>query len=98
MRPLAKKYAEFLHFTLNDVNEYPEMVTFMGLKAGSKTGLSLQNPNTGDVFPYREKRKITPAVVERFLEDVIDGKIRPLGRNDGEQKNKGGGGGGRDEL
>ena len=91
MRPLAKKYAEFLHFTLNDANEYPEMVTFMGLEAGSKTGLSLQNPNTGDVFPYRQKTKkrITPAMVERFLEDVIDGKVRPLGgRKDG----------GRDEL
>lgn len=53
MRPLAKKYAEFLYFTLNDVNEYPEMLKVLGLKEGSKNGLSLQNPNTGDVFPYR---------------------------------------------
>ncbi|KAK1750081.1 thioredoxin-like fold protein [Echria macrotheca] len=75
MRPLAKKYAEYLYFTLTDVNEYPEMLKLLGQKPGSKTGLSLQNPNTGDVFPFRGKKKITPQVVEQFLDDVIEGKI-----------------------
>jgi len=89
MRPLAKKYAEFLHFTLTDVNEYPEMLKLLGLKEGFKTGLSLQNPNNGDVFPYRGKKKITDKVVEQFLEDVIDGKVKAL-----ESKLKGG----HDEL
>ncbi len=78
MQSLAKKYAEFLHFTLTDVNEYPEMLNLLGLKEGSKVGLSLQNPNTGDVFAYQGKKKITPQVVERFLNDVIDGKVESI--------------------
>ncbi|KAK0634168.1 hypothetical protein B0T14DRAFT_415967, partial [Immersiella caudata] len=89
MRPLAKKYAEFLHFTMNDVNEYPEMLGILGLKGGSKTGLSLQNPNTGEVFPYRGKKKITPKFVEEFLNDVIEGKVKAF---------KGTRKGGHDEL
>ncbi|KAK3360624.1 thioredoxin-like domain-containing protein, partial [Lasiosphaeria hispida] len=78
MRSLAKKYAEFLHFTLTDVHKYPEMLRVLGLKAGSKTGLSLQNPNTGDVFPYLRRRKMTAELVEQFLIDVISGKVEPL--------------------
>jgi protein disulfide-isomerase A1 len=89
MRPLAKKYAEFLHFALTDVNEYPEMLRHMGLKPGSKTGLSLENPNTGEVFPYAGKGKVTPQRVEDFLNDVIDGKVRSV---------KAGSGGAHDEL
>ncbi|KAK0654780.1 hypothetical protein B0T16DRAFT_486516 [Cercophora newfieldiana] len=88
-KPLAKKYAEFLVFVLNDVNEYPEMLGILGLKDGSETGLSLQNPNTGDVFPFRGSRKITPQVVEQFLNDVIDGNVKAM-----DNKSKGG----HDEL
>lgn len=80
MRPLAKKYNEFVHFTMTDANEYPEMLSVLGLKKGAKTGLALENPNTGDIFPYTGRKKITPDVVEAFLNDVVDGKIEPLKR------------------
>ena len=78
-RPLAKKYNEFLHFAITDLNEYPEMLGIVGLKPGAKTGLALQNPNTGEMFPYTGKKKITPEVVDKFLNDIIDGKIAPKG-------------------
>ncbi|KAK3944443.1 protein disulfide-isomerase [Diplogelasinospora grovesii] len=78
MRPLAKKYREFLHFTITDANEYSEMLPTVGLKAGSKTGLALENANTGDMFPYTGAKDIVSAVtVEKFLEDIIDGRLKP---------------------
>lgn len=60
------------------------MLQLLGLKKGSKTGMSLQNPNTGDVFPYVGKKGITPDVVERFLNDVIEGKVQPISQKLGQ--------------
>ncbi len=91
VRPLAKKYSVFVHFTITDLNEYPEMLAVVGLKAGAKTGLALENPNTGEMFPYRGRQKITGEVVDEFLNDIIDGKIEALTRG-------GGRGAGHDEL
>jgi protein disulfide-isomerase A1 len=90
MRPLAKKYRDFLHFTITDTGDFPEVPSLLGLKKGSKTGLSLQNPNNGEVFPYKGKKKLTPDVVETFLDDVIDGRIKPW---EGSPTNQFGGGG-----
>ncbi|KAK4148812.1 protein disulfide-isomerase [Chaetomidium leptoderma] len=94
MRPLAKKYAEFLHFTITDASEYPEMLATVGLKAGQKTGMALENTNTGDMFPFTGQRRITAAVVEAFLEEITSGGLRPWNRGaeDGRQ------GRGHDEL
>jgi len=78
IRPLAKKYVDFLHFTMTDVNDYPEMPVLLGLKAGSKTGLVLENTNTGDKFHFKKSLQKLPsaAQVEKFLDDVIDGKVK----------------------
>ncbi|KAM7201275.1 protein disulfide-isomerase [Rhypophila sp. PSN 637] len=78
IRPLAKKYVDFLHFTITDINEYPDMPPILGLKAGSKTGLVLENTNTGDKFHYKKSlaKLPTAAQVEKFLDDVIDGKVK----------------------
>ena len=77
MREVAKKYRDFLHFAITDQNEYGETMPLMGLKQGQKGGLALQNPNTGEMFPYKGGKKVTPDVVEKFLDDVIEGKIKP---------------------
>ncbi len=77
IRPLAKKYQEYLLFDTVDINEYPDMVTMMGLAAGSRKALSVQNPSNGDVFPYRGGAAISAEVVEAFLIDIINGKIKP---------------------
>lgn len=80
MRALAKKYQEYLHFTTTDVNEYPHAVEMMGLKRGSSRGLSVQNPNNGDVYPYTRSQPLSAAVVEIFLSDIIQGKVKPFAR------------------
>ncbi|KAK4663809.1 uncharacterized protein QC763_502630 [Podospora pseudopauciseta] len=76
IRPLAKKYDEYLHFVTIDAKEYADAAKLMGLKEG-RTGLSVQNPNNGDVFPYARKEAISAAVVEAFLVDIIQGKVKP---------------------
>ncbi|KAK3314454.1 hypothetical protein B0H66DRAFT_313472 [Apodospora peruviana] len=77
MRPLAKKYGEFLHFTITDVNEYPTMPAMLGLRAGSKSGMVLENTNTGEKFHYKKSmQKLKADNVEKFLDDVIDGKVK----------------------
>jgi protein disulfide-isomerase A1 len=84
IRPLAKKYQGFVQFAVLDANEYADMLPTLGLKEGSKTGLALWTPNEGDIFndkdifPYTGKKKITAAVVETFLNDIIEGKLKPL--------------------
>jgi len=75
MRPLAKKYEEYLHFVTTDADEYADAAEMMGLKRGSR-GLSVQNPNNGDVFPYTRRDKITAGSVEAFLGDIIQGKVQ----------------------
>ncbi|KAK5662413.1 hypothetical protein OQA88_8324 [Cercophora sp. LCS_1] len=77
--PLAKKYNEYLHFTTTDINEYPDSPAMMGLKRGAR-GLSVQNPSNGDVFPYTGRDEISAGVVEAFLVDIIQGRVRPWGR------------------
>ncbi|KAK4032434.1 hypothetical protein C8A01DRAFT_50768 [Parachaetomium inaequale] len=77
MRPLAKKYAEYLHFVTTDADEYADAAEMMGIKRGSSGGLSVQNPNNGDVFPYMRREKISAGVVEVFLGDIIQGKVKP---------------------
>jgi protein disulfide-isomerase A1 len=79
MLPLAKKYGEYLHFTTTDVNEYPDAVEMMGLRRGTR-GLSVQTPSTGDVYPYTGKEQLTAHVVEMFLSDIIQGKVKPWQR------------------
>ncbi|KAK0612783.1 protein disulfide-isomerase [Bombardia bombarda] len=78
MRPLAKKYAEFLHVAITDSAEYPDMPAMVGLKPGTKTGMALENTNTGEMFPYTKGAKtISAKSVEDFLDRIIDGKVKP---------------------
>ncbi|KAK3312758.1 hypothetical protein B0H66DRAFT_568848 [Apodospora peruviana] len=83
MRPLAKKYQEYLHFTTTDVNEYPNAAEMLGTRKG---GLAVQNPNDGHTFPYTWDKPISAGTVERFLGDIVEGKVQPLGNKGGEGK------------
>ena len=76
MRPLAKKYEEYLHFVTTNTKEYSDAAEMMGLKRGSR-GLSVQNPNNGEVFPYVGKEDIGAGTVEAFLGNIIQGNVQP---------------------
>lgn len=76
IRPLAKRYREYLLFVTTDVNEYPDILALTGHVLGSRSVLSVVNPTNGGVFPFRGK-DITSDTVEGFLSDVSSGKVKP---------------------
>lgn len=88
MLPLAKKYRDYLTFTIVDATEYPEMVQALGLQAGATRALSVQNPSNGNVFPYTGNQEISLPVVERFLIDIIEGRIKPWQAQSGQQRSQ----------
>lgn len=81
MRPLAKKFAEYLVFVTVDASEYSEMLPMLGLAAtthgsDSAPALAVQNPAYGQVFPFRGAT-ISPQTVEQFVMDIVGGKVKP---------------------
>ncbi|CAN8103925.1 unnamed protein product [Discula destructiva] len=75
IRPLAKRYKEYLLFVTTDVREYPEILSLTGHNRGSTNVLSVFNPINGGVFPFRGKA-ITSDTIEEFLKDISSGKVR----------------------
>lgn len=42
----------------------------------SKPGLTVQNPNMGQIFPYRgEVEDFSAQVVEAFVTDIVEGRV-----------------------
>lgn len=76
IRPLAKRYKEYLLFVTTDMNEYPQMLSMTGHKEGASNVVSVVNPLNGAVFPYRGN-EITANTIEKFLGDVSSGKVKP---------------------
>ncbi|KAI3392971.1 hypothetical protein diail_4920 [Diaporthe ilicicola] len=77
IKPLAKKFKDYLIFTTTDVKQYPEMPAVMGHQAASTKVLAVASPSTGGVYPYRGKKNLTSDVVEAFLNDISAGKVKP---------------------
>lgn len=81
---LAKKYQEYLNFVLIDAVEYAYMVPALGLEAGVFPALAVQNPMMGQVFPFDQRRDITPEAAESFVLDIVQGKTKPSSGAGGE--------------
>ncbi|KAL2293358.1 hypothetical protein FJTKL_05284 [Diaporthe vaccinii] len=77
IKPLAKKFKDYLIFATTDVTQYPEMPAVMGHQAASAKVLAVSSPSTGGVYPYRGSKNLTSAVVEAFLNDISAGKVKP---------------------
>jgi protein disulfide-isomerase A1 len=76
IRPLAKKYKEFLSFVTVDANEYESMAVALGLQHRSLPALSVQNPSRGQVFPFVEG-DITPEAIDLFVQNIAAGNVQP---------------------
>lgn len=74
---LAKKYQEYLNLGLIDAVEYAYMVPALGLEAGVFPALAVQNPMMGQVFPFDQRRDITPEAAESFFLDIVQRKTKP---------------------
>lgn len=82
---LATKYQEYLNFVIVDAVEYAYMAPVLGLKAGVFPALALQNPMLGQLFPYDQRREITPEAAEAFVLDIVQGKTKPSSNAAGEK-------------
>ncbi|TDZ18060.1 Protein disulfide-isomerase [Colletotrichum orbiculare MAFF 240422] len=72
---LAKKYHEYMTFVTVDLNEYPTMPASFGFPNEIEDAVALQNPATGQVYPYAGE--ITVDAVEEFINSISDGKVEP---------------------
>ncbi|KAK1749862.1 hypothetical protein QBC47DRAFT_439528 [Echria macrotheca] len=78
MRGLVKKHEAGMLFTLIDVNVHPLMPGMAGLEEGITEGLSVENLQRGEIFPYPGSgRDITPEKLGSFLENVLGGRVAP---------------------
>lgn len=76
IRPIAKKYKQFIAFVTVDADEYGYMTRILGLPEDSYPALAIENPARGQLFPFVEK-EITTEAVEQFILDIAGGKIKP---------------------
>ncbi|ORY56842.1 thioredoxin-like domain-containing protein [Pseudomassariella vexata] len=77
MRPVAKKYREYLSFVTVDANEYGDMALALGIPAESFPAISVQNPMYGQVFPLDTAAEITPETIEALVLEIASGKRSP---------------------
>lgn len=62
------------------------MLPALGHVKGSLPVLSVFNPMYGQVFPFVKGKKITAESVERFVMDIVQGKVQPGVPGGGEEK------------
>ena len=78
VRPLAKTYREYLSFTTVDADEYgDDMMVSLGLAGGAGSALAVQNPASGDAFPYTREEAISASAIEGFLIAITQGTVKP---------------------
>lgn len=86
LKPLAKRFKEYLNFVTVDAVEYGHMLPALGLQDTGAPALAVYNPIYGQAFPHDQKKKITPETVESFVMDIVQGKVQPLGAEGKEQE------------
>lgn len=72
-RILAKTYRDFIQLVTIDSSDYPDMAASLGL--ATSRGLSLHNPHTDQVFPY--KGNVEPGSIANFVVSISKGEIKP---------------------
>ncbi|KAI0155664.1 thioredoxin-like domain-containing protein [Pestalotiopsis sp. NC0098] len=78
IRPVAKKYRDFISFVVVDAVEYAPMTRILGLPGDSFPALAVENLSRGQIFPFDEaEQDITADAVDQFIVDIAGGKVRP---------------------
>ncbi|KAE8453967.1 hypothetical protein EG329_007743 [Mollisiaceae sp. DMI_Dod_QoI] len=77
LKPVAKKFKEYLSFVTVDAEEYGHMLPALGHAKASLPAVSVFNPMYGQVFPFAKGKKITAESVEGFVMDIVQGKVQP---------------------
>lgn len=92
LQPLARLYRDYLAFVTVDAREYGDLLAGLGLGLGlgdDAVPLAVQNPSTGDVYPYATQGQgqdhvdgsmVSADAVERFLVGIVQGQVAPWTR------------------
>ncbi|EQB44237.1 hypothetical protein CGLO_17031 [Colletotrichum gloeosporioides Cg-14] len=75
IKQLARNVQEYLNFVTVDSSEYADMLVGLGLPRDVSEALALQNPQTGQTFPYIGK--LDAKSVESFIFDISEGNVQP---------------------
>jgi protein disulfide-isomerase A1 len=81
LKPLAKKFKEYLNFVIVDAMEYGHMLPALGLQDVGSPALAVFNPMYGQTFPHDQQKKITPETVEGLVMDIVQGKVQFKGND-----------------
>ncbi|KAI0130341.1 thioredoxin-like domain-containing protein [Xylariales sp. AK1849] len=76
IRPVAKKYKEFLSFVTVDANEYAPMTAVLGLRPDTFPAVAIENQAQQAVFPFTGQ-DISPETIESFVLEIAGGKVKP---------------------
>ncbi|KAF2839528.1 hypothetical protein M501DRAFT_1056886 [Patellaria atrata CBS 101060] len=90
---LARKYSDYINFVTIDADEYGHMAGSLGLRSGTFPALTFYSAWKDQVFPYPEIQDITTILVEIFMLDIFQGKVKPI-----EKESPGSDSMGHDEL
>ncbi len=66
-----------------DAVEYGHLIPALGLTDTGSPALAVFNPIYGHIFPYYGGKGITLEIVESFVIDIVQGRIKPLGTEEG---------------
>ncbi|CZR60580.1 uncharacterized protein PAC_10476 [Phialocephala subalpina] len=89
LKPVAKKYKEYLNFVTVDAVEYGHMLPALGHAKGSVPAVSVFNPMYGQVFPFAKGKKISAESMEGFVLDIVQGKVQPWTAGGGQRERVG---------
>ncbi|TFA99458.1 hypothetical protein CCMA1212_008816 [Trichoderma ghanense] len=74
LKPVARRYAEFLQFVTVDSREYPDMPRNLGVR--STGGLAVQNVHNGQIFPFKGDA-VSSGQVDQFIVAISEGRAQP---------------------
>ncbi|CAG8952511.1 hypothetical protein HYFRA_00009614 [Hymenoscyphus fraxineus] len=77
MSGVAKKFREYITFLTVDPVVYDHMPAQVDLDAKKMPAAAVYNIQLGHVFPFDQSKEITPASIEQFVFDIVEGKIEP---------------------
>ncbi|PTB66391.1 hypothetical protein BBK36DRAFT_1118911 [Trichoderma citrinoviride] len=74
LKPVARRYAEFLQFVTVDSREYPDMPLNLGVR--STGGLAVQNVHNGQIYRFRGDA-VSSGQVDQFIVAISEGRAQP---------------------
>ena len=77
LRPVAKRYSEYVNFVTVDATEHAQMAIALDLKPGLFPAVVLHAIHVDQTFPFDQRRKITPEAIDEHVLAVAQGRGTP---------------------